>query len=204
MRPNKQSYTPAAALTTGFKEGATGASTTLTATSAGDNLAHLVTITSTANLSAINFTLTGTDPDGKTQTEILAGPNNNTVTSVKYYRTLISVTFSATLGVNTADIGWSAIAVTPTYPLDTQSSSAANAYMDISGTINFTGQQSFANVWEDADYLTSFSAVSAFSAKTADTAGQMAIGATAMRVLINSVTAGATLTIYTSQPTANR
>jgi len=203
MRPNKLSYSPAAANLIGYAENVSGATWTLTATTSADEMAHLVTIRNDVAVdhSAKTAILTGTDPDGNAQTETLSLPGASlTVTSTKYFKTLTTVVPSATIGADTMDIGWSAVSVTPTYPLDTYASNAANAYMDISGTINFTGQQSFANVWEDDTYLTSFSAVTAFTGKTADTAGQMNEGATAMRVLINSITTGATLTIYTSQP----
>ena len=202
MRPNRLFYTPAAANLIGFRSNATGVDWALTATTSADEMAHLVTIRDDSgnDHSAKTAILTGTDPDGKAQTETVNLPGASaTITSTKYFKTLTSVVPSATIGGDTMDIGWSAVSVTPTYPLDTYASNAANVYMDISGTINFTGQQSFANVWEDSSYLTSFSAVTAFSAKTGDTAGQMAVGAMAMRVLINSVTAGATLTVYTSQ-----
>ena len=203
MRPNKLSYTPAAADLVGYAENVSGATWALTATTSADEMAHLVTIRNDAGTdhSAKTAILTGTDPDGKAQTETLALPaGTSTVTGTKHFKALTSVVPSSTIGVDTMDIGWSAVSVTPTYPLDAYASNAANAYIDISGTIDFTGQQSFANIWEDDTYLTSFSTVTAFSAKTADTAGQMAVGATAMRVKINSVTTGATLAIYTSQP----
>lgn len=206
MRPDIHSYTPAAANLTGFLSNATGpagAGWALTATEAADGLAHLVTIRndSATNHSAKTAVLTGTDADGKAQTETVNLPNNAaTVTSTKYFKTLTTVVPSATIGADTMDIGWSAVAISPTYPLEYPSAFACNIYADISGTIDFTIQQSFANIQTDSTYLTSFSAIAALAAKTADTAGQTNIGATAVRVLINSVTAGATISMYTSQP----
>lgn len=200
MRPSKLSYTPAALNATGFKENATGASTTLTATTPDDGLAHLVTLYSGSNIATIVFTLTGTDADGAAQTETMTGVNNSTVTSTKYFKTLSSVAFSATIGAAELDIGWDQVAIGQTYPIDYRSTSACNIFVDISGTINYSIQQSFANVHEDSSYLTAFSAITALAAKTADTAGQANEGATAIRLLVNTVTAGATVAIYTSQP----
>jgi len=83
----------------------------LTANSAGDSLAHLITILGNAatNHSAKTFTITGTGPNGQAQTEAIAGPNGvATVTSTKYFLTVASVTVSSTTGADTFDIGWTA------------------------------------------------------------------------------------------------
>jgi hypothetical protein len=206
MRPDLHSYTPAAANLTGFLSNATGApgaGWVLTATTAADCLAHLVTIRndSVTDHSAKTAILTGTDADGKAQTETVNLPGTSaTVTSTKYFKTLTSVVPSATIGADTMDIGWSAVAISATYPIDGSAEVACNIYADITGTINFSIQQSFANIQSDTTYMTSFSAITALAAKSADTAGQANVGATAIRLLINSVTAGATVAMYTSQP----
>jgi hypothetical protein len=206
MRPDLHSYTPSAANLTGFLSdatGAAGAGWALSATTAADGLAHLVTIRndSVTDHSAKTAVLTGTDADGKAQTETVNLPGTSaTVTSTKYFKTLTSVVPSATIGADTMDIGWSAVAVSPTYPIDTDAEVACNIYADITGTINFSIMQSFADVQTDNTYMTSFSAISALAAKSADTAGQSNVGATAIRLLVNSVTTGATIAMYTSQP----
>ena len=67
-----------------------------------------ISLTSGANLSAINFTLVGADLFGNPQSEILGGPSANTVSSAKMYKWLYSVTPSATsvstVSVGTADV----------------------------------------------------------------------------------------------------
>lgn len=196
MRPKLISYTPAAIFADGFKAGATGASTTLTATTAADNLAHKVTLASTANLSGITMTLTGANADGKAQTEAIAGPNNNTVTSTKYFLTLTSVTFSATLGANTMDIGWAATAISKTYPVDRYSHDPVSLDVQITGTINLTIQETLANVQAETGYLTSFTAVAALTGITGNTKSTIMGKASAFRLLVNAVTAGATVSIY--------
>lgn len=147
MRPFYKLYSPAAESTTGLVSGATGATTPLTqaATSAGDSLAHQISITSTANLSGITFTLTGTDADGVTQTEAVTGPNNSTVESTSYFLTVTSIAISSTLGANTVNLGWVDEIVTPTIPLETYAR-GASCNVDISGTINYTVQGTHSNM----------------------------------------------------------
>src|SRR3569623_1393634 len=118
MRPINKTYTPDDDSTTGFKTGATGAGPfTMTTTSPGDGLAHLVSLTSTANLSAISMTQTGTDAEGRAQTEEVTGPNNTTVYGTKYFATLTSVSASATLGANTMNVGFKDESVSPALPV---------------------------------------------------------------------------------------
>jgi len=206
MRQIVKSWTPAAASLTGFLSNATGATWTLSATTAADNLAHLVTIRndSATDHGAKTAVLTGTDADGKDQTETLNLPGTSaTVTSTKFFLTLTSVVPSATIGADTMDIGWSAVAVGQTIPLEWRSNATAAMHVDISGTINWTVQQSFANIysaapstlpWADIDAPTDMNDIAT------DLYGTAVLGATAVRPYINSVTAGATLALYVSQP----
>jgi len=152
MRPFSKLYSPAAESTTGIVNGATGATSplTLAASGAGDSLAHQLSITSAANISAITFTVTGTDADGVTQTEAITGPNATTVESTSYFLTVTSITISATLGANTANVGWVDEIVTPTIPLETYAR-GASANVDITGTINYTVQGTHSDMRTRAD-----------------------------------------------------
>lgn len=58
------------------------------------NIARPITLTSTDNLSAVNFTITGFDQYGTAISEVLAGPNNNTVHSVNSYNIISSIVSS--------------------------------------------------------------------------------------------------------------
>lgn len=59
-----------------------------------------VTLASTGDFHLTNFTITGTDWRGAVVTEVLAGPNNNTVTSVNTYATVTSIVASGAVGTN--------------------------------------------------------------------------------------------------------
>jgi len=56
--------------------------------------AQIVTITSAGNDSGVTFTITGTDADGKAQSETVTGPNTTTANSVYYYKTVTAVSVS--------------------------------------------------------------------------------------------------------------
>ena len=63
--------------------------------------AALVSINSSANDSGITFTITGTDINGKTQTEgAITGPSSTTVQSTLAYKTVTSIVTSGTLTGN--------------------------------------------------------------------------------------------------------
>lgn len=117
MKKTTNTYTAAAANATGFASNVTGASWALTNLLTSDNLAHKVTIHGDAatNHSGKTATIVGTDANGRPQTETgLALPNGAvTVTSTKYFRSIESVTPSATIGGDTMDIGWAVDAVSP-------------------------------------------------------------------------------------------
>jgi hypothetical protein len=110
--------TSVAANLTGFLSNATGATWTLSATNAGDSLAHKVTIKGDAatDHSAKTAILTGTDANGARLTETVNLPNGTaTVTSTNYFLTLTTVVPSATIGADTMDIGWALASCTNTY-----------------------------------------------------------------------------------------
>src|SRR5262245_46233862 len=101
----------AAADTDGFGASltSTGSSYVLTATNAGDSVAHLVTFKNNSGNSHAGKTIAivGTDENGRPLTESITGPAGSaTVTSTKYFKTLTSVTPSASTGADTFDIGW--------------------------------------------------------------------------------------------------
>lgn len=199
MRPNVIDIDVADASTTGFATGLTGAGpfTTFDATTPTDGLAHQVSLTSTANLGSINMTIVGTDANGVALTETRAGPNNNTVETTAYFKTISSITAASTLGGNTMDVGWVDEVVSHTYPIDYRSNNQCNIHVDVTGTIDFTVDQTFANIL--AGETAVWTDITALADKTADTSSVAAAGATAIRLTVNSYSSGAELQVYTSQ-----
>lgn len=148
MYSYRNEYTLTNASQAWFADNATGATITLAHNATPDGYAYKVAIlnNTTNSKTGINFTITGLDSDGKAQSEVLAGPGASaTVYSVGYYSSVTSITLSATLGVDTVDIGTSSFFASKTYPLATDKT--ASIGLDLkSGSINFTGECSYNDV----------------------------------------------------------
>jgi hypothetical protein len=68
------------------------------------NTQRTISLTSTNNLSAINFTISGY-LNGQPVSQIIAGPNNNTVNTTQLFNTVTSISFSAGVTAVSAGIG---------------------------------------------------------------------------------------------------
>ena len=205
MRPKSFDFDPANANLTGFLSNATGATWALSATSSADDLAHQVSIRndSVTDHSAKTAILTGTDSDGRAQTETMNLPAGSaTAESTKYFLTLTTVVPSATIGADTMDIGWVDEFASKTIPLDHYSQNAATVQVTVTGTINFdvetTLEDPFSTVTDQStlDWLNDAN----FTAKTASLAGNLAVtGVRAMRFVVNSYTDTAELQAFLTQ-----
>lgn len=86
------------------------AATGVTRTTAADgtniryvfDVPRAVSLTSAGNISAVNFTITGFDAYGQAMTQTLAGPNANTVTTLKAFASVINIAVSAAVATNTS------------------------------------------------------------------------------------------------------
>lgn len=200
MRPLYKLYSPSAEDTDGLVNDATGATSPLTqlSTGPGDGLAHQINITSGANLSGITFTLTGTDADDVALTEAVTGPNATTVESTGYFKTVTSIAISATLGANTVDLGWVDEFVTPTVAFNWYQSEASLRTV-VSGTINYTAQQTFGVMRTRADdgpFDWSDSTDSDLVSATTSQVSTFDKPITGLRLKANSYSAAATLALY--------
>ena len=145
------------------------------------------------------FTITGTDPNGNTITETVTGPNAGTVVSTKYYKTITTIAISGAAGsaVEVGNVQTTLSAADRAIPLNTYASRAPQYVVDITGTINYTIQETF----DDLATLTSvvWLPLSAHTGKTADTNAAGTPGARAMRVVVNSYSDTAELQCFVSQ-----
>lgn len=167
-----------------------------------DGLGRIIVITDadTDTQSDVTFTIVGTDAQDNAISDVVTGPASAaTVASAKYFKTVSSVTVSAAQGgtekVDIGTRGTTLSAVSKVYPLNSRDSVAPMVSVNVTGTINFTVQQTYSNlltttdasggiVWED---------VTALASKTADTTAQLGIGCRGMRVVVNSYSTGAEL-----------
>lgn len=113
MRETKIIYAlPSATALGALQAPASGVALTLAFTQV--DIQRTITLTSTANLSGINFVFSGFDMQGNVVTETLAGPNNSTVTSVSQYglnTPRLTITPSAS-NAGTVSIGTGAVGST--------------------------------------------------------------------------------------------
>lgn len=201
MRPKTIDIDVANASLTGFASNVTGAAFTITTSTPTDGLAHQVSIRndSVTDHAGKTVTLVGTDANGVVISEAVTGPGTSaTVESTLYFKTLVSATPSATIGADTFDLGWVDEVESQIYPIDFNSPFAANIQVDVTGTIDFTVQQCFSNILGGETAV--WSNITALASKTADTYGQAAVGATAIKVLVNSYSSGAELQAYVTHP----
>lgn len=197
MYPIEFSYTPADDDADGFANdvaGTSGVAFVLSATTVGDGLAHKVIITPSGSVSG-SYIITGTDADGSAQTETLATNTTSAVTSVRYYATLTSVLAPSGIGANTVDIGWTDVAVGPAFVLNWREENfQVSLGLVITGTISVTVQHCLENLYkgEPTSDLTWWPHASLVT-KTSSADGNYASPVTATRLLINSLTATATV-----------
>jgi len=202
----KLSLTPAATSANGIAAAIaySGGGYALTTTTMSDSLAHIITIGGLAatDHSGKTFTITGTDADDNPQTEGIAGPNGvATVSSTYHYKTVTSVTVSATTGADTFNLGYTAVAVSKTIPTNWRANAVEISLgLIITGTISVTVQHTLDainvvdenNVSTTADYF-AWLPHSVLATTSASADGNYAFPITATRLLVNSVTATATV-----------
>ena len=131
------SQTPSAGALTINGSAATGGVATL-------DTARRVLITCAGNESGKTFTITGTNYNGKTQTETLAGPNATTVQSVLDYKTITSVSISAN-AAGAVTVGTNGVASSRWVYVDSWAFAEVNIMCDVSGTVNYTVQKTLEN-----------------------------------------------------------
>lgn len=173
--------------------------------------ARTVLFTTTEDDSAVHFTITGLDADGNTITEgPTTLPNSSTKASSKAYASISRIAIDAAIGANIS-VGTTNSTLTSqslTQPLDFYDRIAPMVAVEITGTINFTIQETFDPILapQNGNSVPAgtsgaiWFSPSALATKTSNTAAQLDVGATGVRVQINSYSNGATLTARIISP----
>lgn len=153
------------------------------------SFAHQLGVYSAGNIATVVFTITGTDQDGKAQTETVTGVNAGTVETTKYFKTVSSITADAAVGSDVI-VGTVDEISFPTIPVNIYNR-AHTVAVDVTGTLNYDLEETFARptagetvAWQnDADIVNETTSQNAYIQKQ--------LGA--FRIVVNSYTAGATL-----------
>lgn len=167
----------------------------LTTTSSLD-FARRLLLTSTADDSGLGITVTGIDADGNSITETPGtGPSSGSVTTTKYFKTISSIAVdgdpAGDISVGTVDEIQS-----QTVPVDPYLPEALTLSVDVTGTIDFTIQETFGDPLTTASTNLTWVSVTALATKTADTTATLTRGARAWRLIVNSYTNGAEVKIH--------
>jgi hypothetical protein len=183
-----------------------GGALTLTTTSL--DYARQLGVACVGNETGNTFTVVGTDADGYAQTEAVAGVSATTAETAKYFKTISSITGSAATATGGVSVGTVDELATQTIPLDWRSDVTAAVNVDVTGTVNFTVQYTFDDIQRPGQSVQSAAQnaqwldITAFSSKTADTVGTAPLGATALRLVINSYSNGAEVQMNVNQTTS--
>jgi len=157
------------------------------------NIFRKVSLTSTNNLSAVNFIITGIGLSGSSISETIAGPNSNTVESVNLFQTVTSITFNAAVTAVSAGTGQSGQTGWFTYDIYTDNANLGIGIV-ITGTINYTMQVTFEDLNKNPNTSpVVFTPVTAMTAATTNQITNLIQPIRFSNVKINSSTGAATL-----------
>lgn len=150
---------------------------------------------STGNISTVVFTVYGTNDAGQSITDTITGVSNTTVSTTLDFKTVTRVAASATVGTN-VEVGTTGVGASMPIPLDLYLDPFnVSLYIDVSGTVDVTLEYT-----GDADVLTStgpfvWFAHADLTGVTADDVGTIISPVTAVRLVTNSGTGSAELTV---------
>ena len=112
-----------------------------------------VALASTGNLSGINFTVYGTDDQGNSIHQTIAGPNNDSVETTLNFSTVTRIAFDAVIGTAVM-AGTSAVGESPPIPLDYLApNSRSTISLEFDGVADATVQFTNDNVFSDDPLL---------------------------------------------------
>lgn len=158
MRPIVQTRTLAAADPNGIAEdqqlGAAG-DLTLDGVLATAGVAELgaqrqVALESAGNISTTNFTVTGTDDQGRVISETVVGPNTSTVVTALNFRTVTQIAADAAFATD-IEVGTNGVGASQEIPLDQYISPFnVSLFLGITGTVDVTVQFTADDIFGDA------------------------------------------------------
>ena len=118
------------------------AATTLTLTAGAASIAYpaQLNLVTSADYTGINFTVTGTGATGQTQTEVIAGPNTGSASSVLFYKSVASIVSDGGVGGGAVSVGTTGVTSTRWVYFDSWSTGTTALQCNVTGTVNYTVQ----------------------------------------------------------------
>jgi len=169
----------------------------------GANIARQISVLSAADDTGRTLTVTGTDADGRAQTEAIVPANAGTKESVKYWATVTQIAIDAGAAGNLS-VGTVDELSSNTFPLNRYSAQGALCQADFTGTIDITVQVTVQEIQRAT--IADQEAIAWVSTQdtglvtiTANDLGNLDTGAVAMRVLVNSHSSGGEIQAYLSE-----
>lgn len=155
-----------------------------------------VTFASTDDLSTVEFAVYGTGTDNNPLSEVITGPNNNTVTGTKTFKTVtrIAVATASTFTTETVDAGAAAVGIGDGawWPLDIYT---PNQVTNISCNILASGSATYSVQYTNEDpfdtSITQLAVAHPVAALTGASTDQTAFTTTLMRAVRVNVASGA-------------
>lgn len=149
-----------------------------------------LTLTSAGNISAVNFTITGLSMRGEAQTEVIAGPNANTVTTVAYWKEIYQVRAGANVGT-AVSVGIGSVGQSNPFIADYFTTlDVTTTQVNVTGTIDYSAQITLDNPQTNATPLWFAHPTAALVGATTDQLGLLSTPVVAQRILVNSSSAG--------------
>ena len=137
----------------------------------------------------ITFTIVGTDADGRAISEAVTGASTATATSIAYFKTITSITASGAAAGNVT-IGTVDEFVLNAIPLNHYAKKPATVSIESkTGTIDFTIQETFSDIWKTPVYIFQDRATDI----TIPSYAEVGLHAHGVRLRCNSYTNGAKL-----------
>ena len=157
--------------------------------------AQIVGIEGAGDNTGVDFTITGTDADGKTISQTIDGVSNSTAVTTAFFKTVTSITVDGAVTGN-VEAGWESAngGVTKSIPTNwVQNPYTQSLFIDVTGTISATVHHT-ENDPEGTAYASSFSTDATWRATTglttvsADAESNIAFPVRGVRVNVHSGT----------------
>ena len=142
---------------------------------------------SAADLSGVNFTITGTDEQGRIISETIAGPNAGVSSTVLDFLTITQIAVDGAVGTN-VEVGTNGVGGSIPIPIDMYlTPTNIGLSVEVTGTVNVTVQHTFDDIFtSNASAIHDWFDHPTLASETTNQDGNLAFPPRAVRLLTNS------------------